>query len=124
MFHAPNSTAGCVQQLQPLVAPHSPRPHEGLYLLHLEPRYRHAGHYLGWSSDIAARVHQHAAAGSAASPLIRAALGAGCRLTLTRVWLGQGRTRERQLKRQGGLGQHCPVCKARGYRRSRPDRPL
>lgn len=100
--------------------PATPAPHAGLYLLHLEPRYRHAGHYLGWSTDIAARVHEHNAAGAKASPLIRAALAAGCRITLTRVWLGQGRTRERQLKRQGGLGQVCPVCKARGYRRSRP----
>lgn len=117
MFHEPNSTAGCLQQLQPAVAPCPAVPRGGLYLLHLEPRYRHAGHYLGWSTDIEARVHQHLGCGPRSSPLIRAALGAGCRVTLARVWMGEGRTRERSIKRQGGLGRVCPVCRAWGYRR-------
>lgn len=99
------------------MTPETPSPRAGLYLLHFDPRYEHAGHYLGYADDIAVRVHQHAARGSKASPLVQAALGAGCRVTLARVWLGAGRNRERQLKVQGGLGRHCPTCKARGYRR-------
>lgn len=86
----------------------------GLYLLHFEPRYKHAGHYLGVADDIARRVREHAGAGSKASPLIRAALGAGSRVTLVRVWLAGDRTLERRLKRQGGLSRHCPTCRRRG----------
>ena len=43
-----------------------------LYLLHIEPRYKHAGHYLGFceSDHVDRRVNQHLAAGSKASPLV------------------------------------------------------
>ena len=42
-----------------------------LYLLHIEPRYRHAGHYLGFceSDNVDRRVNQHLAAGSNTTPL-------------------------------------------------------
>lgn len=86
----------------------------GLYLLHLEPNYRHAGHYLGYSEAIAERLEVHRAGGAKASPLLRAAAGAGCELELCRVWLGGDRGLERRLKRQGGLSRHCPTCRARG----------
>lgn len=123
MGHAGDGTADSAHTRQAGVRPDPPANSAGLYLLHLDPRYKHAQHYLGYADDIAARVHQHAAGGSKASPLIRAASAAGCRITLTRVWLGDGRTRERQLKRQGGLGRHCPVCRRRGYRRGRAQHP-
>lgn len=86
----------------------------GLYLLHLEPAYKHAGHYLGVAGNIRERVTQHLAAGSRSSPLIRAAIAAGSSVELARVWADQGRTEERRLKRQGGLSRHCPTCRARG----------
>lgn len=92
----------------------APAPAAGLYLLHLTPRYRHAGHYLGFSADIRGRVLEHAAGGSKASPLLRAQLAAGGRLELVRVWLGAGRELERRLKRQGGLSRHCPTCRRAG----------
>jgi hypothetical protein len=95
----------------------------GLYLLHFEPRYRHARHYLGFSPDIIGRLLEHTRGGRKSSPLIRAALGAGCRLELVRVWLGAGRTEERRLKVQGSSCRLCPVCRARGEgaRRARGD---
>jgi hypothetical protein len=45
-----------------------------LYLLHIEPRYRHAGHYLGFcqAERVDRRVNEHLAGGSKASPLILA----------------------------------------------------
>lgn len=85
---------------------------DGLYLIHLEPRYQHAGHYLGWSDDIARRLEQHRGGGSKASPLLRAAAAAGSSLTLARIWPGGSRDLERRLKRGGGLSRHCPVCQA------------
>lgn len=84
----------------------------GLYLLHFEPRYRHAGHYLGYASSIERRVAEHLACGSHSSPLVRAALAAGSVVTVARTWPGETRTTERRLKRQGGLSRHCPTCRA------------
>ena len=48
-----------------------------LYLLHIEPRYRHAGHYLGFTPDL--RVNRRAmehidGVRHKASPLVLAAL--------------------------------------------------
>lgn len=87
---------------------------EGVYLLHLEPRYRHAGHYLGWAANIERRVAEHSSGHRKASPLLRAQLAAGGAVVLARVWLGETRTTERRLKDQGGLSRHCPVCRASG----------
>lgn len=85
----------------------------GLYLLHFEPAYEHARHYLGYADSIPRRVREHFAGGSKASPLVRAALEAGSRVTVTRVWLGGSRDLERRLKRRGGLSSSCPTCLAR-----------
>ena len=87
---------------------------EGLYLFHLEPRYRHAGHRLGWSNNVRRRVAQHLGRGRLASPLIRAQLDAGGAAIVARVWPGGDRTLEARLKRQGGLSRHCPICRATG----------
>jgi len=84
---------------------------EGLYLFHFTPRYGHAGHYLGWSKDIDRRCKEHLSGYQRSSPLIRAALQAGCQLTLARVWEGADRNHERRLKNRGGLARQCPICK-------------
>lgn len=89
-------------------------PSHGLYLLHFEPRYQHAGHYLGYAADVERRVGEHRAATQKASPLVRAALAAGAVVTLARTWPQGSRTLERRLKRQGGLSRHCPICRASG----------
>lgn len=86
----------------------------GLYLLHLEPRYAHAGHYLGWARNITRRQAEHLAGGQKASPLIRAAVAAGSTVVLARTWAGGDRTLELRLKRQGGLSRHCPICRQTG----------
>lgn len=86
-------------------------PVAGVYLLHFEPAYRHARHYTGWSADIRARVFVHVAGGSAASPLVRAAIAAGCKVRVSRVWINAGRTKERALKTSGGAARYCPECR-------------
>lgn len=82
----------------------------GLYLLHFEPAYQHAQHYLGFAVDIERRVAEHLAGGAKASPLVRAALSAGCAVTLARTWPGLGRTDERRMK-QRSHRLRCPTCK-------------
>ena len=90
-----------------------PRKH-GIYLLHFEPRYKHAGHYLGFSDDIPARVELHRSGGSGVR-MCEAAVAAGCKMFLVRTWPG-GRKDERRLKglrnekRVGSLARICPAC--------------
>jgi hypothetical protein len=44
-------------------------------VLHFEPAYRHARHYIGWARDVDARLAEHLA--GAGSPLIQFEVAAG-----------------------------------------------
>jgi len=81
-----------------------------VYLLHLDPPYKHARHYLGWASagNLGNRLGHHAA-GSGAN-LLRYAAKAGGTWRLVRTWPGD-RHLERRIKRRGGLRRCCPVCR-------------
>lgn len=81
-----------------------------LYLLHFEPSYQHAQHYLGWTSDVEVRVERHL--NGRGSPLVKAAIGAGCVVTCVRVWEEKTRSDERALKAKGKNNRKlCPVCR-------------
>lgn len=88
-----------------------------VYLLHIEPAYRHARHYLAFSTDPPARVAEHIAGHG--SPLIRAAIAAGCAADLAAACIGT-RALERRLKRWKGSAAFCPRCALPG-RRTRLD---
>jgi hypothetical protein len=57
-----------------------------IYLLHLDRPYKHARHYLGWASNLEARLAPHAD-GTGAN-LLRVAKEAGIGWTLARTWPG------------------------------------
>jgi hypothetical protein len=87
-----------------------------LYLLHFDPPYKHAKHYLGWTPDLhvdrRAREHidgvQHKA-----SPLVLAALDAGCSVVISRRWEGPQYDRKAErAKKHRGHTWLCPICKA------------
>ena len=89
-----------------------------VYLLHFEPAYvapigdtgrlKLAGHYLGsCAGDPADRLADHLA--GRGSPLVRAAVAAGCAVTVVRTWRG-GRLEERRLKRRHRHADYCPLC--------------
>ena len=81
-----------------------------VYLLHFDRPYRHARHYVGWtrsSESLKARLAQHAAGEGAR--LLAVVRAAGIGWQLARMWPGS-RTRERQIKRQGGHARKCPLC--------------
>jgi predicted GIY-YIG superfamily endonuclease len=88
---------------------------KGVYLLHFEPRYRHAGHYLGYADDVLRRVHEHRT-GVSGVKLTESATAAGCVMMLVRVWKEKSRKFERSLKgyrnagRTGSLARICPAC--------------
>ena len=88
--------------------PAGPSPEMGtIYLLHFERPYRHARHYLGWTTNLPARLTARTTGHGAR--LIDVITTAGIGFTLARTWSGT-RTRERQLKNHGGHARHCPLC--------------
>lgn len=93
---------------QRLLAPEHPG--GTVYLLHLDPPYKHAAHYLGWAGpgNLGYRLAHHAA-GSGANLLLHAAKAGGT-WRLVRTWPGD-RYLERRIKRRGGLRRCCPVCR-------------
>jgi len=88
-----------------------------VYLIHFDRLYMPypgaplrdcAGHYCGWTQNLAVRLARHAAGDGAR--LLAVVHQAGITWQLARVWPGP-RERERQLKRQGGASRRCPLCK-------------
>jgi hypothetical protein len=77
-----------------------------VYLLHLDPAYRHARHYV-WTRDLAARLEAHRAGQGAR--LMEVVKKAGGSFRLARTWTG-GRDRERAIKNRHEAPKLCPVC--------------
>ena len=89
-----------------------------IYLLHIDPPYKHAKHYCGFTPDL--RVNRRAmehidGVRGKASPLILAALDAGCAVTIARRWEGaqHDRIQERKIKNTRRVPDYCPVCRAK-----------
>lgn len=81
-----------------------------VYVLHFEPAYEHARHYIGWTADdVTSRVALHLR--GVASPLVRAAVAAGVEVTIAATYAGT-RALERRLKNWHKTGQFCPTCRA------------
>ncbi|MQA78733.1 MAG: endonuclease [Streptosporangiales bacterium] len=78
-----------------------------VYLLHFDQPYRHARHYTGWTTNLGARLNEHATGHGARLLTVITEAGIGWRLA--RTWPGT-RTRERRLKTQGGASRRCPLC--------------
>lgn len=78
------------------------------YLLHFDPAFRHARHYLGFANNLDGRVwhHRH---GSGAN-LTKHASRAGSQLIVARTWENATRETERALKRAGHHSRLCPIC--------------
>jgi hypothetical protein len=57
---------------------------KGCYLLHFDPPYKHARHYIGFAFDIEARFNEHLT-GKGAN-LVAVAVAAGSAVYLARIW--------------------------------------
>lgn len=90
-----------------------------IYLLHFTPPYRHAKHYLGWAAggpaEVEARLARHLRGDG--SPLVKAAVGAGCAVTVVRTWPDRTRDDERVKHSNRHHPKLCPVCRALRVRR-------
>lgn len=102
--HLQPRPAGCPGLLIPSV--------DLVYLVHLQPAYRHARHYLGFAerSGLPKRLREHATSDHTGARLLRVALAAGGDFELTRLWVGS-RKLERQLKQRKATPRLlCPAC--------------
>src|SRR5687768_11308024 len=89
-----------------------------VYVLHFELGYKHARHYVGWTSgdDVTARLAVHLQ--GRGSPLVRAAVRAGMQVQLAATYPGT-RYLERRLKRWHKTGQFCAICRQQRGGRAR-----
>jgi hypothetical protein len=80
-----------------------------VYILHLDPPYKHARHYTGYAEpgNLRARLAAHAAGTGAR--LMQVVKEAGGTFQLARTWPG-GRARERELKDRHDAPRLCPIC--------------
>lgn len=85
-----------------------------VYVLHIEPPYRHAAHYIGFTTRPDERVAEHLA--GRGSPLIRTALAAGHTVTVALKCHCGTRQFERYLKNQKGTSRFCPRCNRKAKR--------
>lgn len=69
----------------------------------------HAGHYVGWASNLTARLAHHQKGTGAR--LTAAAAKAGLELRVVQTWEQKSRHFERKLHTRHG-SRICPVCKA------------
>jgi predicted GIY-YIG superfamily endonuclease len=83
-----------------------------VYLLHFERRYKHAGHYLGYTHDLEARIRAHRLGQGAR--LMEVIAQAGIPFVVARTWEG-GRDVEMALKTWKNGPKLCPICVQRAW---------
>jgi hypothetical protein len=88
-----------------------------VYVLHFDPAYKHARHYIGWTEgEVCERIAVHLRGHG--SPLVRAAVAAGVQVQLAATYPGT-RYLERRLKGWHKTGQFCAICRQRRGGRAR-----
>jgi predicted GIY-YIG superfamily endonuclease len=78
-----------------------------VYLIHFDRRYKHAGHYTGWTKDLSARIAEHLKGQGAR--LMEVITEAGITWQVVRTWEGT-RSRERAIKNRHEAPKLCPQC--------------
>jgi predicted GIY-YIG superfamily endonuclease len=85
-----------------------------IYLIHFSKPLKHARHYLGFTTDLAARLEQHASGQGARLLSVLASFGIAWQCV--RTWPGD-RKLERRLKNRKEAPALCPVCAGEGAMR-------
>lgn len=81
----------------------------GVYLIHFLQPYKHARHYIGFATDVEARIAEHRRGNGAR--LMTVVKRAGIAWVVAKVWPGRDRAFERRLKRRHGASRFCPICR-------------
>ncbi len=79
-----------------------------VYLAHFARPYKGAQHYLGFSTNVPARVKAHRAGRGA--PLLAAVSKRGISWRVVRTWKRKDGHFEKSLKRRYALKMLCPMC--------------
>jgi len=79
-----------------------------VYLLHFNDYYKHALHYIGFTTNLDARMKKHRKGHG--SRLVKAVMKSGSDFTVTRTWEIADRHFERKLKKRKNSKHLCPVC--------------
>ena len=89
-----------------------------VYLLHFSRPYRHARHYVGFTTDLDRRLRQHRKGVS--SPLVRCVVAEGIEIFLARTWNEVAVSFETWLHNNGHHRLSCPICSGpEAFRRAR-----
>jgi hypothetical protein len=81
-----------------------------VYVLHFDPPFKHARHYVGWTIEENAdrRISEHL--DLRGSPLVAAAVRAGSAVSVVAVFPGAGKDYERYVKRRKCTTRFCHLC--------------
>ncbi len=71
-------------------------------------RHQHAGHYVGYTDNLAQRLAEHRAGRGAV--LTRVIGEAGLSFLVVRTWGGATLVDEQRVKNRGGAAKLCPLC--------------
>lgn len=85
-----------------------------IYLIHFDRRYRHAGHYIGWTKEKFPRKRIEKHRDGRGANLMRVLKEHGIGWRVARVWMRATRSDERRLKNWNGAAKLCPVCRYSG----------
>src|SRR5262245_27705742 len=78
-----------------------------VYLLHFSTAYKHARHYIGFTTNLDKRITDHLCGMGAR--LMEVITAAGIEWKLARTWRGD-RQLERRLKNRKCAARFCPYC--------------
>ncbi len=85
-----------------------------VYLIHLETKYEHAQHYLGFvdggEDRLKSRLEYHRK--GSGSRFLRAVAKAGINFDVVRTWPDGDRNFERSLKNKKKSSRLCPTCQS------------
>jgi predicted GIY-YIG superfamily endonuclease len=87
-----------------------------VYLIHFRKPFKHARHYLGFSTDLDKRLTDHLAGMGAR--LMEVVTAAGIQWKLVRTWPGD-RELERRLKNRKEAPKLCPICNPKAFNRAK-----
>lgn len=87
-----------------------------VYLIHFDTpigdtanKHGYAQHYIGWSSDLQARINEHKQGQGA--KIIAWCVKHAITWHVARTWPNSTRNDERKLKNQKNAKRLCPICK-------------
>lgn len=83
-------------------------PQGTIYLLHFDKHLAHAQHYVGFATNLEARIESHRKGNGARLPAVFAERGIG--FNVARTWSGD-RTEERRIKNMKNSPKLCPICR-------------